>query len=225
MLDTLYWPGGLAPKAVTLRPAGVAVIGPVSLSGRTQVLRSDAGYWEVVASGIPVGGAADVGAWRAFLTSMEGGARGAYVPAWDYEQAPWVSAGGRSANILADKSFTASFYFTGGYGFYNPPIRVYLNGAHSLGATTIAVTVTTAGTIRAGMVFGLLSERVHVIREKLSATSWSIWPPLRRDYPTAIRCEFAFPTLKAILAAPSGGELGLAYGRYGSVDATFRELV
>jgi hypothetical protein len=225
VLDVLNWPGSIAPRSVTLRMAGQAITGPVSVTGRTQVLQSDAGYWEIVASGLPLGGATDTAAWRAFLAAMEGGARAAYVPAWDYDQAPWVNPGGRSANTNADKTFTAGFTFTGGYGFYNPSIRVYLNGAHAIRSTLISVTVTAAGTVRPGMVFSLLSDRLHVIREKVTATSWSIWPPLRRAYPDAVRCEFARATLKAILAAPPEGELALRYGRYGEPSATFREAV
>jgi hypothetical protein len=225
MLDVLAWPPEIAPRAVTLRPRSAAVVGPPTLSGRTQVAQSDAGYWELVVSGMPVGGAADVATYRAFLTSMEGGARGAYVPVWDYDQAPWPSAGGLSGNTNADKGFTGGFFFTGGYGFYNPAIKVYLNGAHSLRATSVTVTVTAAGTIRRGQVFSLVGGGLHVIREKTSTTVWSIWPPLRRDYPTGMALEFGKPTLKAIMASTADGDLGLNFGRYGSADITFRELI
>lgn len=224
MIDVLAWPPALAPRAVILRPAGTAIMGPVSLGGRAQVLQSGAGYWELSAVGIPVGGAADVAAYRALLTSMEGGARGVYVPVWDYDQAPWPAAGGLSGNTNADRSFTGGFYFTGGYGFYSPAVRVYLNGAHAKLATSITVTVTAAGTIRPGQLFSFIDGRVHTIREKASATSWSIWPPLRRDYPTNSALEFGRPKLKATLS-PSDGAIALQHGRQGSVDLNFREMI
>lgn len=223
-LTPLAWPRGLAPADVGHHPRAASVIGPSSQTQLSNVLQSDAGYWDITLSGVPVGGSEKVQDYRALLSNMENGAIPVLVPAWDYQQSPWVS-GDWESNTLADVGFTGGYKFTGGYGFYNSPIRVYLNGAHALRATTIAVTVTSAGAIRAGMMFSLYGERLHVIREKLSATSWRVWPPLRRDYPAGldIPLEFARPTMKARLISPTVGDLVLRHGRYGYVDLTFRE--
>lgn len=222
--DVLTWPGSLAPKAVTLRLAGQALVGPSSLTGRVQVMQADP-YWEVVASGIPVGGQADVLAWRAFLALMEGGVRPAYVPVWDYAQAPWPAAGGRSANEVADSKFSDNTVFTDATGFYNPSILVSLSADASLRDTEITVTKTAAGTILAGMVFSLFGERLHTIRAINDDGSWSIWPPLRQDYVSGTNLEFGRPTVRAILSSPADGELALTMGRYGAADMTFREVI
>lgn len=225
MANELAWPAGLAPRSVMLRPVNAAVLGPVSLSGRQQTLESGAGFWELQISSMPVGGPVDVATYRAFLTSMRGGARGAFVPIFDYDQAPWPNAGSLSGNTNAAKKFSTGFQFSTGYGFYNPAIKVYLNGAHSELATSITVTITAAGTIRPGQRFSFVNGSVHEIQSKTSTTVWEIWPPLRRDYPASSALEFGRPKLKAMLVSAGEGALSLRYGRNGDADLTFRELI
>lgn len=219
----LRWPAGIAPRAVALPKRGGATVGPATLTSLQSSLESDAGFWEIALDDMPVGGPARVQDYRAFLSRLGNGARPALVPVWDWAQAPWVAAGGRDGNLTEGRTFDGGYAHTDGYRFYDPPILVTLSAAAALRATSVSVTVTTAGTIRAGMVFSLYGERLHVIEEKLTATSWTIWPPLRRDYPAGARCEFANPTVKAAMASPNTGDLSLTRGTHGYPGIVFRE--
>lgn len=219
------WPETLAPATVSVNPRGGVFVGPATQTQQRQRSQTDAGYWTVELQGVPVGGPARVQAYRAMMSRLRGGATECLVPVFDHEQAPWPAAGGREANENADEAFSDGEVHSDGYGFYDPAIVVTLDGSHSLRATSVTVSVTTAGTIRAGMYFSLQSERLHVIDEVLSATEWAIWPPLRRDYVDGVRTEMQRPKLRCALAEPDSGTLPLRLGQYGYTTVQMVEAV
>src|SRR5262245_42851190 len=108
---------------------------------------NDAGYWGITLRGIPVGGARKVQSFNALMSLLEGGTRSVCGPVYDREQAPWPSAGGWEANAQAADLYDDGLGHDDGFGHFEPAIRVTLNGAHANRATTIDVTIGTAGTI------------------------------------------------------------------------------
>lgn len=233
--DPRHWPAVLAPQSITLRQRGAALVGPQSLDGSSQAVQNDAGLWEVALAKVPVAGPARVLAWRQLQFAMQGGAVGVIVPVWDHEQAPWPAAGGKGANLKPEQAFDDGFLYDDGHGYFDPAILVTLTNAASLRATSIVTTITTAGTITAGMTFSFADDRVHIITDLPDDGSWSIWPPLRSDYIAGAELNFDRPTLKAVLSAPAAsaamtatpgaGDLALSFGRYGAIDLLLRELL
>lgn len=224
------WPSGFAPRGVQFGLRGVSIGGPASATGFRQLVQSDAGFWTASLTQIPMGTAAKVNAWRAFLARLDGGARHALVPVFDLMQAPWALAGGPSANLLAEQAFSDGYYFTDGHGFFNAAIVITLSADAALRDTSISVTVTTAGTIQEGMGFTLGGDRLHRIKAILAdngagAQTWQIAPPLRADYASGTELNFDRPTCRMRLLAEDDGEAALDYGRYGFANMNLVEAL
>ena len=80
------------PANVQLRRSGMALTGGESLSGQTDMIRTDGGgYWIVNMSGIELFTPDAIRAWRAWEDHLDGGVEPVLVPVADVRQAPYSS--------------------------------------------------------------------------------------------------------------------------------------
>lgn len=216
-MTTYPWPAVLPAARVAFNPRGMTVAGPATLTGQSQVLSTDAGYWVATLELATLTKGAPVNAFRALRAKLEGGAHQVLVPVFDTGdddngQVPWPSAGGRAANANAELPWSGggSFFWDDGHGWFNPKIVVAAAAAAAAGATVVDVAVTTAGTISEGMKFGI-GDRLYVLREMLSPTRWAIWPKLREAVALGAEIRFENPVCKMRLMRED--DMDLALGR------------
>lgn len=231
-MTTYPWPTELGARSVAFNPRGMVVSGPPSLTGQSQVSSTDAGYWVATVGIATIGAGAEVLAYRALRAKLEGGAHAVYVPAFDYgakhnAQVPYPASGGSSVNAYAEQAYSDSQYHSDGHGFYRPAIVVTAGAAAAAGATSVQMTVTTAGTLSGGMYFSARG-RMYVLRERTalsgSSQTWAIWPRLREAIASGDRLDFEKVTCKMRLMSES--EMDLELGRLWMATPTvaFREV-
>lgn len=221
---TLYYerfPAEFGPKSVSFELRGQTVAGPVSLTGRTQVAMLGYPYWVATLEGLTAGGPAAVLAYRRLRGLMAGGAGAIAVPVFDVYQAPWPVAGVYSA---AATKFSDGTGFSDGTAFYTPVIKIMVGAAASAGATSISVSVTTAGTRYGGEYFSINARLYQIVRVEDDGT-WTITPPLREDITTADRIDMDRPVSIMRLVDEGAADLNLAMGRYGFPAANFVEVI
>lgn len=218
MVNVIRWSSDLEAGTIAFNLRGQTIGGPVGITGRNQVASIDAGYWLATVGLATLDRGDAINAFRALIAESQGGAHHVLVPAFNWSQAPWVSAGGKAANENADSTFTGGFTFTGGYGFYNPAIRVYLAEDAALRATQITVRVDAAGTIKAGMMFSFGRKGLHVIRRVLDTAEatdgdteydLAIVPPVREAITEGKRLDFESPVCRMRLVAEDAADIEL----------------
>lgn len=214
------WPSVLRARGCTFDPRGMTVAGSPTLSGRTQVASYDAGYWIATIDLATLDAGAEIKTFRALRAQMEGGAHHLRVPVFDEGQAPWPSA----THSAAATGFTDGTQFSDGTGFAEKAIKVALAADAAARATSISVSVTSAATIAGGEYFSI-RDRLHVVREVLSATAWAIWPPLREAAVSGRALNLDAPICRMRLASEQ--EMSLALGRLwrAQPSAAFIEVI
>jgi len=226
--ETIHdWPALLRGAALQFDPRGMSVAGPRTVTGRTFTLGLDAGYWVATLALARLDKGDGINAFRALRARLQGASHAIRVPAHDQGQAPWVNAGGQAANELAASDYTDATDFTDGTGFYEPAIVVTLKTVAELRETEIEATVTTAGTISAGMLFSI-RDRLYVVRDVIEVSgadqTWRIWPPLREDvFPAGLRLDFERPVCRMKLTGDDAMDLPLQRLWQAQPTITFEE--
>lgn len=237
MTTAIYdWPAALEAATIAFDPRGMTVAGPRTVTGRVQTFGLDAGYWVASMRLDRLQAGDQINAFRALRAQLQGGSRTVRVPANDQGQAPWASGNWDDweDQILAANDFTDGQEFSDGTGFYNPAIVVTLAELAELRDTQIVARVTTAGTIKAGMLFSI-RDRLHVIQEVVSVDedtdgdsdqTWRIWPPLREDaWPIGLRLDFERPVCRMMLEADEAMDLLLMRIWHAEPEIRFVEAV
>ncbi len=219
------WPARLEIAAVAFDPRGMVAGGPRTLTGRSQVVSVDAGYWIARVRLVTLGQGAQINTLRQLRARLEGGAHEVLVPVADRGQAPWITAG---VYTTASSDFTDDTDFTDGTGFHEPTIRIKLKTAAALRASQITATVTAAGTITGGMPFSV-ADHLYVIREVVSTSgsdqTWSIWPPLRGPIGADRRLEFDAPVCRMRLASEDALDISLGRLWQTAPEISFVEVI
>lgn len=210
---TVYsWPRTvLDARAIAFNRRGAVIGGPVALDGGSQVASIDAGYWVATYDVATLGTSAQIKMWRALRTLLAGGANQVQVPVADEDQAPWPGAA--QASTLS--AWSDGSRWSDGASWQQGTINAVVTTAAALRATSLALTVLTAGTIGGGELFSV-GDRLHEIGEILTNDgaghiTVSIAPPLRAAVAAGAVCNFDAPVCRMRLA--SEGEMDLALGR------------
>ncbi len=220
------------PDTITLKPAGSVISGGESLSGETDVIRTDGGgYWMIIMSGIDLINDAQLKAWQAWEDHLDGGATKVLVPVPELRQAPRPALPLRPSQLLATSDDP---YFPEALAFATPWITASIVGAGALRATEITIDVTGGARLMGGERFAIdnatSGRRVHRVRRVLSRggtdgqqATVSIRPPLREAVTNGQAVDFDWPSVVATLMPDSNISPVIERGRYARVDISFRE--
>lgn len=231
MATVVDWPTCLKPTTPSFSSRGMTISGPPSLTGRTQVVALDAGYWTARLSGIPLHTPDRIRAYRALIAKLEGGAIAVRVPAFDKGRAPWP-LDGMGAQIRS----SPPVYHSNGAGYANGVghrgrvIAAVAASAAAMRSTSIVIDFLYSGEVRGGELFslGAARDRLHVISavtaESGTTKTVSIWPPLRETLDAGADIEFDRPVCRMRLADEAQGDFALNANRRGTGELSFIEV-
>ena len=218
------------PAQIKTRLGGISVTGGESLSGETDVIRTDGGgYWLIEMKGIELIKPDLIRAWRAWESELAGGVEKVVVPIMDIRQAPYVAGFSKALPAGSGDS-----YFPDIANYAAPPVMAQITVSAALRATEITVNVTAGLPLKGGEHFGIdhggtLGWRLHRVRRVVSrptATSAviKIEPPLRGPITgTPKSVNFSWPMVVASLLPEADIAPDIMYGRQATVDIAFRE--
>jgi hypothetical protein len=220
------------PREIKASIVYQAVVGPPSISGVVQTLRTDGGgLWRVDMTGIPLRTPKDVRAWEAWQAEFGGGAGTCIVPIPSIGLAHRPLAGGKPIRTggLYPQSDDACFPEALDYGA--PIIVAEVVGDAALRATTITINVIRGGRLTGGEKFGLthatMGKRMYRIRRVLSrptdqSATVLIETPLREAVVSGATVNFDLPAV--LSRAIPEQDFGVALSRNrGEVSISFLE--
>lgn len=193
------------PREYKASIAYQAVLGPPSISGAVQALRTDGGgLWRIDMSGIVLRRPETIRAWTAWQAELGGGAGLVNVPIPSIGLAHRPLAGGRPIRTggLYERSDDPCFPEAIDYGA--PIIEAAIVGNAPLRATTITINIVRGGKLTGGETFGLIhpskGARMYRIRRVLSrptpqSATVMIETPLREAITSGQSVNFDLPTV------------------------------
>lgn len=223
-MATLRWPlDVLSPRAPQIDIAPRSLAGPASVSGKSQVVSSDAGIWKIVYTGFPVVDEQRVLAWRGISTLLEGRLNPILVPITRFYQP--VPAGAEEGGLYETVPHDDATPFEDGSEYQGGVIDVVAAAPVPVRAVSMAVNITVAGLIQPGQHFSV-EERLYRVRTfDPDAGELTFRPPLREAIEDGARLEFDDPVCRMRLATDSEMDLPLDYGRWGFPSVNFIEDV
>lgn len=218
---TIRWPEKtLRPQNVAFTPMARTLAGPTSVSGKTQVVSSAAGIWKATFGSVIVKKRAEVLAWRAVETLLEGRLNPILVPFCRAYNPLATVDGLYDAVPHSDDS-----YFSDGSGYVGGAMQV-LSGGMAANATSGNIAIGYGGTIEPGQHFSV-GERGYRLRSVVytSANTADITfrPPLREAVANGAELNFDDPVVRMRLATDDAMDLELALRRFGTPSVSFVE--
>lgn len=221
---TIRWPCEvLAPQNVAFDIAPRSLAGPSSVSGKSQVVSSDAGIWKATYGSLIVRSRDAVLAHRAIAALLEGRLGTILIPLCRAYQP--VPEGAVEAGLYDAVPHSDDAFFSDDSGYLGLVIDVVAAANAAVRATSMTVTVTYAGDIEPGQHFSI-GERLYRVRTFNATTgAMTFRPPLREAVIAGDRLEFDDPVCRMRLQEDSGMDLELALRRFGSPTVNFIEDV
>jgi len=219
---TVRWPVAvLRPQNVAFDLAPRSLAGPSSVSGKTQVVSSDAGIWKATFGNIVIRRREEVLMHRALAAILEGRAGTILVPLCRaYQPIPADIAGMEEETPHEDGSF-----FDDGSGYVGAIVDVSAQAPAPVRAVSMTVTVTRAGDIQPGQHFSI-RERLYRIRGFDASTgAMTFRPPLREAVSVGEALNFDDPVCRMRLATDDAMDLDLSLRRFGTPTVNFIEDV
>lgn len=221
---TIRWPVGVLPPqnaAFDIAPRTLA--GPSSVSGKTQVVSSDAGIWKATFSNVLVRNRDSVLTHRAISTLLEGRLNPILVPLCrGYQPAPAEADEYELYDRVPhsdETPFSDTSLYQGGV------ISVTAREAAPVRAVSMLVDVDVAGDIQPGQHFSV-EERLYRVRGfDPDSGELTFRPPLREAVEAGAELNFDDPVCRMRLASDSGLDLELAMRKWGSPTVNFIEDV
>lgn len=220
------------PVRITMKPAGVAVTAGESISGETDVIRTDGGgYWLVQMVGIELLTTDLVRAWRAWEDTLESGVTKVLVPVADVRQAPRPVVGGKLGSPSKLEATSDDPYFPEAVGFASPWIVARATQPALLRATELEILVEHGARLKGGEVFAIShatsGRRCYRVGRVLSRDGQTavaqIRPPLREAIADDTALDFDWPSFVATVLPDAEISPELENGRRAVVDIAFRE--
>lgn len=220
------------PQNIKVRPAGSTITGGESLSGQTDVLKTDGGgFWVVQMTGIELISADLIRAWRAWEDELDSGATKVLVPIADVRQAPRPIIAGRLGSPSAMRADSDDPYFPEAVGFATPWIVAKITAPAALRATTVTINVERGARVKGGEFFAVNhateGRRAYRIRRVVSRDGQEatvlIRPPLREAVADNTPVDFDWPSFTCVLVPEADISPDIEYGRHSTVDIAFRE--
>ena len=210
----------LIPARVMFQIAPMNTRGPVTFSGKSQVVGTDAGFWKATLSEFIIRKPDQILEWRAMVAELEGGLNDLIVGPFDCRQIPVLP--GVKPIVLAPHSDGATFSDRSRYS----QSSIVVTAAQNLGLrqTAMRVNIQAAGELRKGMYFSVSDDamrpRLHIVTsnpdyEGVSAT-FSFRPPLRAAVSSGTEIDFSDPKATMTLANDEAGSLDINLRRFAS---------
>lgn len=221
-MATLLWPlEVLAPKTPQIDIAPRSLAGPASISGKSQVVSSDAGIWKASYSGFPVVDEQRVLAWRGISTLLEGRLRPILVPlSRRYQPVP---AGSDALYESVPHDDDANF--SDGVGYVGTVIHVTAADDVPVRAVSMPVSVEYAGDIQSGQHFSIGGRLYRVRTFDADTGTMTFRPPLREAVSAGDPLNFDDPVCRMRLASDNEMDLPLDFDRWGFPSVNFIEDV
>jgi len=203
---TIRWPTGvLRPRNVAFDIASRSLAGASSVSGRTQVVSSDAGIWKATLGDIVIRDRNTRLAFRAIANLLEGRLGTILVPLCRGDQ-PAPQADGLFEQVPHDDDA----YFDDDTGYVGGATLVTLNDDLAVRAVSAEVTIAYGGEMEPGQHFSL-GERLYRLRtvEYSSDTAATITfrPPLREAVDADTELNFDDPVCRMRLVSDAEMDL------------------
>jgi hypothetical protein len=222
---TILKPRSIVPPFLASR----SLSGGASLSGRMQIVASDAGVWMCSLNNIPLYNRQTILTWRAIAARAEGRLNPIDLPLFRYELE--YSAQGADYDYGAPVTsipFSDETYFDDGTGFVGSITEVAADGAAALRATSMTFSVTTAPRIEPGQIFGInhatKGPRWYQIKTyDYDTFAVTFQPPLREAVADGEVIIFDQPACRMRLATDNEMQIELEAGSYGSESVNFIE--
>ncbi|BCH32642.1 hypothetical protein MesoLjLc_45720 [Mesorhizobium sp. L-8-10] len=193
---------------------------PPSVSGKAQVVATDAGIWKVTFGQVVVNNRQRVLAWRAIDNLLEGRLGKILVPfCRAYQPVP------TNDGLLEAVPHSDDTPFSDGTEYQGVAMSVRLSGAVAARAVSASITAD-GGTIEPGQHFSI-GERLYRVRTIVYHTTTTATitfrPPLREAAGAGAEMDFDDPVCRMRLASDDAMDLELALRRFGTPTVNFVE--
>jgi len=229
----------LREKSHSWNLVGVAATPGVTAQSVATIIRSDGGgFWSCSMSDVSLSGAGSARGnerqrvstllWRAVRQICDGGVNSIVVPRNDALFRPWPAGLAQSAVVSIPHDDETYFDDDGGY--YQSAIDI-TSAAASLRATSLGLTINSAGELRAGESFSIehavlgwrLYEIATVIYTDDTHATVTFNPPLREAIGDETYLEFDRPRCTMRLASPASMNLSVAPWTFNTASVDFVE--
>jgi hypothetical protein len=221
---TIRWPERvLIPQNPSFNIAPRSLAGPSSVSGKTQVISSDAGIWKATFGNILVRNRASVLTHRAIATLLEGRLGTILVPRCrDYQPVP---EGAIEDGLYDEIEHDDDTLFDDDAGYVGTVIDVVAAAPAAARAVSMTVDVNNAGEIQPGHDFSI-GERMYRVRSFDEDTGLLTFrPTLREAVAAGAQLNFDDPVCRMRLASDDAMDLELSLRRFGTPTVQFIEDV
>lgn len=219
------------PSQIKTELVARVIESPDSLSGNSQVIRTDGGgYWRCDMGGMALLTSDQIRAHRSWEDYMAGGAQEFLVPIADIRHAPRGTIGNQLVRPGPLLVTGTDPYFPEALG-YAVPVIIATAGAAALRATELTVTIERGSRVVGGQYFSIThptkGRRMYrtgrVISRNGQAATVSIVPPLREAIGPATALDFDFPSFLGSLVPNTDTAAELLFSRSANVSFSFRE--
>lgn len=217
---TIRWPCEvLAPQNIAIDLAPRSLAGPASVSGKTQVVSSDAGLWKVTYGNLIVRSRNAVLAHRAIAALLEGRLGTILVPICRAYQ-PLPQADGLFEEVPHDDDA----FFDDDTGYVGGATNITLNDDVAARAVSCTVTVNYGNDPEPGQHFSVDDGRMYRVRTYDADTGvMTFRPPAREAIDAGTELEFDDPVVRCRLASDKEMDLELQLRRFGNPTVQFIE--
>lgn len=220
---TIRWPcNSLVARDVSFNIASRSLAGPTSISGKTQVISSDAGIWKATFGNILIRGRTTRLVFRGLSTILEGRLTPILVPRCRGDQP--VPAGAVDAGLYNQVTHDDDTLFDDDTGYVGGAIEVVSAGA-SAGAVAMYITVGNADDIVSGHDFSIGERLYRVYTYDADTQLLTFRPPLREAVAFGAALNFDDPVCRMRLATDAEMDLDLSMRRFGAPTVNFVEDV
>lgn len=223
-MSTLRWPiGVLTPENLQVDIAPRSLAGPASVSGKSQVVSSDAGIWKATLENFGVIDDQRVLAWRGISTLLEGRLTPILVPITRLYQP--IPGGAEEGGLYDTVPHGDETPFDDGAEYQGGVIDVTAAMGAPVRAVSMPVDVNVAGVVQPGQHFSV-EERLYRVRSfDVDTGELTFRPPLREAVDAGVRLEFDDPVCRMRLATDNEMDLPLAQNFWGFPTINFIEDV
>lgn len=226
-----YWSSVLVPQSVMFRLKPMNIRGPMTFSGKSQVVGTDAGFWVATLSNFVIRSPEQIREWRALVADLQGGLNDLVIGAFDCRQTPRYNG---LPPVKGGIPHSDGSFFSDGTGYRQSTIKVSVAAPAGRRSTTLSLTIEQAGPLMRGMYFtiwsyagGVMLPRMYMITKPVeidgSAVTVTFLPPLRAAVDAGDDVDFADPCAAMNLANDDTGDLDIRLRRFSSPSLELEE--
>lgn len=224
MPTIIDWPDSQLPATLEIEPSNISRSGGRTLTGREDIVATDAGFW-VGKMSFQTRSDAYIVLWRGIRTMLEGRTNILRLPTFDGLMLPAVALYGPSILGTVPHSDDAPFSDLSEYA--SGAIDASLTAAIAVRATSLTMAISDIWPILPGNHFSL-EGRLHIVKSYQNFGAFStitFWPPTRSAYAAGTRVEFDRPTGFWRLAEDTTGKIPRVANQISTVNLDLVEAV